>query len=446
VSGPLDWTLATVAAATRGVVDGDPAMPVGSVGIDSRHVAPGSVFVAVRGERFDGHAFALDAIGAGAVAAVVERGCCPGIVPRVDVADTGTALRDLAAHRRAELSIPVVAITGSTGKTSTKDLLASVLPGSWASPRSFNNEVGVPLTVLSTPRDARSLVLEVGSRGLGHIRWLAPVVQPDVAVVTNIGVVHLETFETRTSIADAKWELVTSLPERGTAVLPDDEPLLVREHPGPTFTFGTSSTASVRITDLELDDSGIPRFHLHAGGARAAVELSMAGEHQAHNAAAAAAAALALGIELDDIVPGLAAATGSPWRMEVIRGRFTVVNDAYNANPDSMAAGLRTVAAIPGRSIAVLGLMAELGTVSEAEHRQIGLLARDLGFSHVFVVGEDHGIAEAAGAIAQSHPDIASADEAVRAVIEPGDVVLVKASRAAGLERIAIDLAEESVA
>jgi UDP-N-acetylmuramoyl-tripeptide--D-alanyl-D-alanine ligase len=172
----------------------------------------------------------------------------------------------------------------------------------------------------------------------------------------------------------------------------------------------------------------------------------MAGEHQARNAAAAAAAALALGLELDDIVPGLAAATGSPWRMEVIRGRFTVVNDAYNANPDSMAAGLRTVAAIPGRSIAVLGLMAELGTVSEVEHRQIGLLARDLGFSHVFVVGEDHGIAEAAGAIAQSHPDIASADEAVRAVIEPGDVVLVKASRAAGLERIAIDLAEESVA
>ena len=446
MSGPLDWTLATVAAATGGVVDGDPAMPVGSVGIDSRHVAPGSVFVAVRGERFDGHDFALDAIGAGAVAAVVERGCCPGIVPRVDVADAGTALRDLAAHRRAELSIPVVGITGSTGKTSTKDLLASVLAGSWASPRSFNNEVGVPLTVLSTPRDARSLVLEVGSRGLGHIRWLAPVVQPDVAVVTNIGVVHLETFETRTSIADAKWELVTSLPERGTAVLPDDEPLLVRDHPGPTVTFGTSSTASVRITDLELDDSGIPRFHLHAGGARAAVELSMAGEHQAHNAAAAAAAALALGIELDDIVPGLAAATGSPWRMEVIRGRFTVVNDAYNANPDSMAAGLRTVAAIPGRSIAVLGLMAELGTVSEAEHRQIGLLARDLGFSHVFVVGEDHGIAEAAGAIAQSHPDIASADEAVRAVIEPGDVVLVKASRAAGLERIAIDLAEESVA
>jgi UDP-N-acetylmuramoyl-tripeptide--D-alanyl-D-alanine ligase len=289
-------------------------------------------------------------------------------------------------------------------------------------------------------------VLEVGSRGVGHIRWLAPVVQPDVAVVTNIGVVHLETFETRTSIADAKWELVASLPEQGTAVLPDDEPLLVREHPGPTVTFGTSSTASVRITNLELDDSGIPRFHLHAGGARAAVELSMAGEHQARNAAAAAAAALALGLELDDIVPGLAAATGSPWRMEVIRGRFTVVNDAYNANPDSMAAGLRTVAAIPGRSIAVLGLMAELGTVSEAEHRQIGLLARDLGFSHVFVVGEDHGIAEAAGAIAQSHPDIASADEAVRAVIEPGDVVLVKASRAAGLERIAIDLAEESVA
>ncbi len=444
--GPLDWTLATVAAATRGVVDGDPAMPVGSVGIDSRHVAPGSVFVAVRGERFDGHDFAPEAIAAGAVAAVVEQGCCPGAMPRVDVADTGTALRDLAAHRRSELDIPVVGVTGSTGKTSTKDLLGSVLTGSWASPRSFNNEVGVPLTVLSTPEDARSLVLEVGSRGLGHIRWLAPVVRPDIAIVTNIGVVHLETFETRDSIADAKWELVESLREGGTAVLPDDEPRLVRAHPGPTVTFGTSPAATVRITDVEIDDAGLPRFRLHAAGSVAEVELSMAGEHQARNAAAAAAAALSLGLGLDEIVPGLTAATGSPWRMEVIRGRFTVVNDAYNANPDSMEAGLRTVAAIPGRSVAVLGLMAELGSVSEEEHRHIGLLARDLGFSLVFVVGEDHGIAAAAGDIARSCADIATADAAIRAAIEPGDVVLVKASRAAGLERIAIDLAKEAVA
>lgn len=444
--GPLDWTLADVAAATHGVVDGDPAMPVGSVGIDSRHVAAGSVFVAVEGERFDGHDFAADAVSAGAVAVVVDEGRCPEVVPRVDVADTAVALRDLAAHRRSQMAVPVVAITGSTGKTSTKDLLASVLAGSWASPRSFNNEVGVPLTVLSTPRDARSLVLEVGSRGAGHIRWLAPAVLPDVAVITNIGVVHLETFETPDAIADAKWELVEALSVGGTAILPDDEPRLAREHPGPSITFGTSPEAGVRVTDLTTDEAGLPRFRLHAGGASAEVTLSMAGSHQARNAAAAAAAAMALGLDLDEIVPGLSAATGSPWRMEVIRGRFTVVNDTYNANPDSMAAAMRTVAAIPGRSIAVLGRMAELGSVSEQEHRRIGRLVRELGFAHVLVVGEDHGIAEAAGDIAVPYPDAESADRAVRSLIRPGDVILVKASRAVGLEGIATDLAKEAVA
>jgi UDP-N-acetylmuramoyl-tripeptide--D-alanyl-D-alanine ligase len=240
--------------------------------------------------------------------------------------------------------------------------------------------------------------------------------------------------------------LVEGLAFGGTAVLPDDEARLVRGHPGPTITFGSTPEADVRITEVTVDDAGLPSFRLHAGESVADVTLAMAGGHQARNAAAATAAAMALGVEFDEIVPGLAAATGSPWRMEVIRGRFTVVNDAYNANPDSMAAAVHTVAAIPGRSIAVLGLMAELGGVSEEEHRRIGALLGELGFAAVFVVGEDHGIASAAGDIARTFPDAASAAAAVGAVVRPGDVVLVKASRTVGLESIATDLAREAVA
>jgi len=166
MTGPLDWTLATVAAATRGVVDGDPAMRVNGVSTDSRSITSGSLFVAIRGEHHDGHDFAAPAMTAGAVASVVERGSGLDIMPRIEVEDTGDALIDLAAHRRGELSAKVAAITGSTGKTSTKNLLAAAIPGSWASPRSFNNEVGVPFTVLSAPGDVATLVVEVGSRGL----------------------------------------------------------------------------------------------------------------------------------------------------------------------------------------------------------------------------------------------------------------------------------------
>ncbi|MCH8991192.1 MAG: UDP-N-acetylmuramoyl-tripeptide--D-alanyl-D-alanine ligase, partial [Acidobacteria bacterium] len=231
---PLDWTLAKVAAATHGVVDGDASMRIHSVSTDSRSVTSGALFVAIKGEHHDGHDFVATAIAGGAVAGVVERGSAGDIMPRVEVENTTRALRDLAAARRSELDARVVAISGSTGKTSTKDLLAAALPGSFASPRSFNNEVGVPLTVLSAADDTETLVVEVGSRGLGHIRWLAPVVLPDIAIITNLGVVHLETFGTRDALADGKFELVESLVEGGVAVLPDDEPRLVRPHPGPT--------------------------------------------------------------------------------------------------------------------------------------------------------------------------------------------------------------------
>ena len=440
MTGPLDWTLATVAAATRGVVDGDPSMRVSAVSTDSRSTTEGSLFVAIKGEHHNGHDFAAPAMTAGAVASLVERGSGIDIRSKVEVDDTGDALIDLAAHRRGELSAKVAAITGSTGKTSTKDLLAAAIPGSWASPRSFNNEVGVPLTVLSAPGDSDALVVEVGSRGLGHIRRLAPATMPDVAVITNLGLVHLETFGTRDALADGKFELVEALGEGGVAVLPDDEPRLARPHPGPTMTFGLSWGADVRVSDLLLDERGRPRFFLHANDTSVPVELAMSGAHNALNAAAAAAAALALGHRLEDVAPGLATATGSPWRMEVHEGRLTVINDAYNANPDSMLAAMETVAAMPGRRIAVLGEMAELGSVAEEEHVRMGRAARKLGFE-VITVGPDHGLAEAAGG--RNVSDQMVAMQIVIDEAEDGSVVLVKASRSVGLERLAAQLIAE---
>jgi UDP-N-acetylmuramoyl-tripeptide--D-alanyl-D-alanine ligase len=418
----------------------DPGTVITGVTTDTRSVGRGELFVAIAGETFDGNDFLGAAMEAGAAGVVTSRHDAAGM-PRILVADTLVALRDIAAIRRDELEIPVVAITGSTGKTSTKDLLAAALPGSWASPRSFNNEIGVPLTVLGTPDDAGYLVAEVGSRGPGHISFLMPAVRPDVAVVTNLGVVHLETFGTTDDLADAKFELIEALGPQGIAVVPEDEPRLHRGQPN-MLTFGTTSRADVQVSDIVIDDYGLPSFVIRGEGASARVKLAVAGAHQALNAAAAVGAGLALGVDFGSLLGGLESASGSPWRMEIHRGRYTVVNDAYNANPDSMEAAMRTVAAMPGRHLAVLGTMAELGPLEESEHRRIGELADELGFAAVVTVGDERGIARGAGPIGHNVPDVDAAQTVIERLVRDGDVVLVKASRAIGLEAVALRLAE----
>ena len=432
----LAVTLGVVAHDAHGVV-------FNGITTDTRSVQPGNLFVAVAGETFDGNAFVGEAMAQGA-AAVITSDDSHMAYPRIVVDDTLVALRDIAAIRRRQLNVPVVAITGSSGKTSTKDLLAAALPGAWASPRSFNNEVGVPLTVLGTPDDASYLVAEVGSRGRGHISFLMPAVRPDVAIITNLGVVHLETFGTTDDLADAKYELVEALTESGTAVLPAGELRLMRSHRGATLTFGTEPTADVLISDMSIDDNGFPRFRLSYEADSTELCLRVAGTHQAANAAAAMGAGLALGLEFEALATGLETATGSQWRMEIHRGRFTVVNDAYNANPDSVEAAMRTVAAMPGRHLAVLGTMAELGPLEVSEHERIGRLANELGFAAVVTVGDEPGIAAAAGPIARNVPDADAAYDVVQRIVTDGDIVLVKASRAIGLETLALRLAEET--
>lgn len=437
----MNWRLVDVAADLGTLVGPDAA--VGGVSTDSRSVAAGDLFVAIEGEIHDGHDYVAAAIAAGAAAAVTRTGRATA-VPRIEVADTGEALLTLAARRRRELSMPVVAVTGSTGKTTTKDMLASAIPGSWASPASYNNEVGVPLTVLQTPSSADALVVEMGSRGRGHLEWLMPAVRPDVSVITNLGVVHLETFGDVATLADSKWEIVEGLSEGGTAVLPANEPRLARSHPGGTITFAVDGAADVIARDVEVDERGRAAFTLVTPEGDRDIQLSLPGIHQPANAAAAAAAALAVGTELDAIAIGLAAATGSKWRMEIHEGAFTVVNDAYNANPTSVESALRTVVQLGGRPIAVLGKMAELGDREEAEHIRIGRLAALLGFAAVIVVGDDPGFADGAGAIARRVATPRDAMQILESFLVTGDTVLVKASRSVGLEGLAEQLVESA--
>ncbi len=439
----LGWTLGHIAHVLGGVVRGDSDVEITSVTIDSRSVPSGSLFVAIAGEHFDGHNFAAAAIAAGAGAVVVERGRCVGVEPRIEVEGTLEALKGLASKRRSELAMPVIAVTGSTGKTSTKDLLEAGIAGSWASPRSYNNEIGVPLTVLSTPSSAAALIVEVGSRGAGHIRWLAPAVRPDVAVITNLGVVHLETFGSESGLADAKFELIEALAPSGVAILPSDEPRLRRQADRRTLTFGPPP-ADIAVTRSDVDENGSVTFGLTIDDVTYSGRLAMAGSHQALNAAAAVGVCCALGLAIDPFIDRMSAATGSQWRMDVHRGRYTVVNDTYNANPQSVASALETVAAMPGRSIAVLGAMAELGGVCEAQHRAMGQLAATLGFERLILVGPDHGYALGAAHLVEHATNTDAALDTLTGILGPGDVVLVKASRSAGLERLALALIKES--
>jgi UDP-N-acetylmuramoyl-tripeptide--D-alanyl-D-alanine ligase len=463
--------LAEIAAAIGGRLDAvpDPDITVtGPVGSDSRSVEPGGLFVAVPGERVDGHDFAAEAVRGGALAVLAQR---PVGVPAVVVDDTVRALGDLARAVLDRLSPrpAVVGVTGSSGKTSTKDLLAQVLALRGpvvAPPGSYNTEIGVPLTVLSADESTRTLVLEMGARGAGHIAYLCEIARPDVGVVLNVGSAHLGEFGGRDAIARAKAELVEALAPVGTAVLNGDDPL-VRQMAGTTTAqvqmFGESVHADVRADEIVLDGAGRASFTMVTPSGTAPVRLSVVGEHQVWNALAAATAAIALGLEPVAVAAALSEARAlSRWRMEVVdrTDGLTVINDAYNANPESMRAALKSLVAIgrDRRTWAVLGEMRELGDVSAAEHAALGRTAARLGVDRVVAVGEaahaiSSGVVAEVGAEGERSDvtsvswveDAASALQLVRGSSAPGDVVLVKASRAAGLETVAEALVNEEV-
>jgi UDP-N-acetylmuramoyl-tripeptide--D-alanyl-D-alanine ligase len=458
----IPLTAGEIATAVAGGLSAlDAGTVVTDVCVDSRSVPAGSMFVAIRGERVDGHDFAADVVAAGAVAVLSARpleDAAGTALPCIVVDDPVAALGRLAAEvRRTRLRCSVVAITGSSGKTSTKDLVAAVLSSmgrTVSAAGSFNTEVGLPLTILSADASTEYLVLEMGMRGEGHIAYLVDIARPDVGVVINVGSAHLGMLGSREAIARAKGELVRGLAADGIAVLNGDDPL-VRDMAGTTAArivlFGESADSDVRATDIRIDDLARPSFTLTdaRSGEAQAVPLQFSGEHYVPNALAAAAVALSLGGSVEQVADALRGAEpASRWRMEVsvAPGGFTVVNDAYNANPESVRAALKTLAAMAAgrRTWAVLGEMRELGDETVAEHDAIGRLAVRLDISRLVCVGEGtrvmHLGASNEGSWGEESihvPDVDAAIALLAAQVRPDDVVLVKASRSIGLERVA---------
>ncbi|MDN3350973.1 UDP-N-acetylmuramoyl-tripeptide--D-alanyl-D-alanine ligase [Actinomadura sp. DC4] len=451
----IPLVLARIAEITRGRLDGAAPETVvdGPVVIDSRQAAPGTLFAALRGERSDGHDFAAQAVAAGAAAVLAEREVG---APAVVVDDVLAAMGALARAVVDGLpDVTVVGLTGSAGKTSTKDLLAHVLSRlgpTIAPPGSFNNEIGHPLTVLRADEKTRYLVLEMGARGLGHITHLARVAPPDVGIVLNVGSAHIGEFGGRDVIAKAKGELVEALSAEGTAILNADDPLvaaMAARTAAEVVTFGRAPDATVHAADESLDAAGRSRFTLVTPEGTAPVRLRLYGAHAVANALATAAAARRLGMPVADVAAALSEAEpASRWRMEVTErpDGVTVVNDAYNANPESVRAALDTVVhmAREGRAYAVLGEMAELGASTVGEHEKIGAYAARGGVAGLIAVGEIAAAvlkgAEQVGTWTGERVQVEDVGAAVAALgerLRPGDVVLIKGSRVAGLERVA---------
>ncbi|PPF57631.1 UDP-N-acetylmuramoylalanyl-D-glutamate--2,6-diaminopimelate ligase [Rathayibacter sp. AY1C2] len=459
VSGRLHLAGSSATAAT--VIDG-------ATETDSREIAPGGIFVAKRGEHTDGHLFAPAALERGAALLIVERPLDLD-VPQVLVDDSVEALGALATEVvrrvRAKGGLTVIGVTGSNGKTTTKNLLRTVLErvGETVAPRgSFNNEVGAPITMLQVSESTRFLVAEMGASAVGEIRRLVRMARPDVGVVLAVGLAHAGEFGGIERTLEAKTEMVADLTADDVAVLNADDGR-VASMAGRTAArvlwFGRGESADVRAVDIDATADGT-RFAIEVSAgegreaARAEVLLRVLGEHHVMNALAATAAALSVGVALPAIVEALATVTlAERGRMEVLGGEdVRVINDAYNASPDSTAAALRTLAQIAkpgGRTVAVLGEMSELGEWADEEHERVGLLAVRLNISQIVVVGRGarriHVAAEREGSWSGESVFAETSDEAfdlLEDYLRPDDTVLVKSSNSAGLRFLADRLGE----
>jgi UDP-N-acetylmuramoyl-tripeptide--D-alanyl-D-alanine ligase len=445
-------TAAEIAARAIGaVVHGDPSASATSWSFDSRDMPEGACFVALRADR-DGHEFVGAAFAGGARVALVDRD-----VPDLDlgsqralvrVDDTIAGLQAVARSVRAERSdTAVVAVAGSTGKTSTKDLLAAALAsrGCYANPESHNNEFGVPITLLNAPRSARVVVAEMGERFRGDIATLCDIARPTVGVITNVGLAHAEHLGGIEGAAAVLAELVDALPSSGLVVLSADDrytPELARQTAAAVVTVGYAESADYRISDVTLDEALRPTFTL--AGERISVPLH--GAHHVVNAAMAIAVAHhAFGVDIDEATALVGGVQRGRWRMELTEtpGGVIVLNDAYNANPASMEAGVRALAHLPvtGRRIAVLGDMAELGHHARGAHEKVGRSVAAYGIDLVIGVGRGGAViaraAQDAGCEVRTVADAGAAIDVLAPIVEAGDAVLVKASRAIGLEVVA---------
>ena len=445
-------SLAEIVEETAGaLVGGEPETAVTSVSTDTRTLLPGALFVALRGENHDGHNYVTAARNGGAAALLVEQ-ALHADTPHVVVLDTLRAYGDLARYYRDTFPIPVVAVTGSVGKTTTKEMIAQVLSRSYTvhkSEANYNNEVGVPQTIFGLDEKHTALVLEMGMRGAGQIFRLAEIGGPTIGVVTNIGLSHIELLGSRESIADAKGELLEALHPQGGAVLPaSDEftPRLRRRFAGEILTCAVEGAGDVVADGLERQENGW-RFAVSSPWGRTEMFLPSPGRFNIQNALFAIAVGGRLGVPLDAIADALRAWTPPAMRMEVMTtpAGVTVLADAYNASPTSMIGALETLRDMPvsGRRIAVLGEMRELGKFTDEGHAQVGRMVTGVDLSLLVLIGpltKALGDAARAAGLAEeslrTFDSTAAAADALQTLIAPGDAVLVKGSRALAMEQI----------
>ena len=442
-------TAREICAAVGGTLLQDSGAPVTGVTTDSRAVQPGQLFIPLVGERFDGHAYIAKALEGGAAGCLTAREpetLLPGKL-YIQVADTRLALKALASWYRNKFDLPVVQVTGSAGKTTTKEMIASVLSQRYNTLRTegnFNNDIGAPLTLLRLMPEHQAAVIETGMNHFGEIRYLGEMVRPDIAVITNVGDAHIENLgNTRQGILRAKCEIFENLTPEGIAVLNgDDELLNTVTLPQTILRCGVGDGCGVRVTDI--DDRGLEGVActVTIEGEHYRLTTSAPGRYMIYPMAMAAAIGRRLGLTGEEIAAGVAAYTTVGSRMHLIRlpGERLVIDDCYNANPQSMAEGLRMLAASPARNrVAVLGDMGELGQLTAQAHRDMGALTRRLGLTAVAVGEKMHALTET-DPQAQWFATVEEAMPAIRQLFTPGTAVLVKASHAMHFERIVKEL------
>lgn len=448
------FTVRDVVRATQGaLIGGDLGVPVTGVSIDSRSLRVGEAFFAIRGHRQDGHGFIKEAASRGASSLVVHSlpDDPPPNVPIILVDDTTLALGRLAAFHRSRFDIPVVAVTGSNGKTTTKEMIAAVLGKRWSVLKpvgSFNNQWGLPLTLLGLTPEHQAVVVELGTNCPGDIESLARIARPTVGVVTTITHVHTEFLGSLEGIRREKGALVAAIPPSGFVILNADDPLVLtmaQEAQGRVITYGTSAVAQIRAEGDVGEEAGRLTFTLAFQDCRSSVRLPFAGRHNVLNALSAAAVGMVLGFSHDEIVAGLEAARPAPGRLIWRRaGGVRILDDSYNANPASVRSALAALAAAPrkGRMAVALGDMLELGPIAGEAHEEAGRAAASLGVVEFVGVGPLARLAaeaaRAAGVLESHH--VEAIEDAVALLLKrlaPGDVLLVKGSRATRMERVA---------